>query len=69
MNVKKIIIEGDEKELEFICRTLCGVLNLTTVAYYNNCKDKGLMVLDTRVGDKITAKTESKDGGKDGKGN
>ena len=49
MKVKKIIITGNEKELEYISRILCGVINVTTLAKYKNSKEEGLMYLDTRV--------------------
>lgn len=49
MKIKKIIITGNEKELEYISRILCGVINITTLAKYENCKKEGLMFLDTRV--------------------
>ena len=49
MKIKKIIITGNEKELEFISRVLCGVISVTTLARYENSKKEGLMFLDTRI--------------------
>jgi hypothetical protein len=48
MKIKRIIIDGDEKELEFISRILCGVVYITTVSNYSNCKEEGLLCLETR---------------------
>ena len=47
MKYKKIIITGNEKELEFICRILCGVVHITTVSAYHNSKNEGLLFLET----------------------
>ena len=48
MKVKQIVITGDEKELEFISRTLCGVLGLTTLLAYHNLKKEAVMFLETK---------------------
>ena len=47
MKIKQIVITGDEKELEYISRTLCGVLGVTTLLAYHNMKKEACMFLET----------------------
>lgn len=47
MKIKQIVITGDEKELEFISRTLCGTLCLTQLLAYHNLKKEAVMFLET----------------------
>ena len=47
MKIKQIVITGDEKELEFISRTLCGFLGVTTLLAYHNTKKEACMFLET----------------------
>lgn len=49
MEIKKIIIEGNEEELNFIMRVLCGIHCLTISSGYRNSKGEGLMFLETRI--------------------
>lgn len=56
MEIKKIIITGDEGELNFITRLLCGIHCLTINSGYRNSKKEGLMFLETRVSSQITGK-------------
>lgn len=62
MEIKKIIITGNEKELEYISRILCGVINVTTLSKYQNSKKEGLMFLDTRVlAERVSSQLKSED--------
>jgi len=49
MKIKQIVITGDEKELEYISRTLCGFLGVTTLLAYHNTKKEACMFLETTL--------------------
>lgn len=46
MKIKKIIINGSEKELEFIARVLNGVMMITQLSSYHNLKGEGVIMLE-----------------------
>ena len=63
MKIEKIIITGNEKELGYISRILCSVINITTLTRYDNTKKEGIVFLETRVlneGTSLQSKSEDK---------
>ena len=48
VKTKKVIINGDEEELDFIVRFMCH-LGLTTLDGYRNSKGEGIVLLEPLV--------------------
>lgn len=46
INIKRIVIDGKQEELEFIVRIMCGVMMIAQLSSYKNIDNEGLIFLE-----------------------